>query len=268
VIDVTELMEADAKLRAALTRAEAASAAKSQFLATMSHELRTPLNAIIRLSEMIASEVMGPLGNARYADYVRDIHRAGRHLLELVTDVLDTSRIESGGYRLILAPLQAADVIEETHRIVAPLAAERGVRLERALEPDLPPIRGDRRALKRILINVMSNAVKYTPAGGAIAARARGRFDGLDRRRRHGQRNRARGHSARDRAFLPRRRCLHERRLGRRRARPLDRPRARRSAWRLSRDCEQARRRHHRYAEVPGRPARALAQRGSDAAPA
>ena len=172
VIDVTELVEADAKLRAALTRAEAASAAKSQFLATMSHELRTPLNAIIGLSEMMAGEIMGPIGNARYADYAGDIHRAGRHLLDLVTDVLDTSRIEAGGYRLVLAPLQAAEVIEETHRIVAPLAAERGVRLERAVAPGLPPIRGDRRALKQILINVMSNAVKYTPAGGSIAVRA------------------------------------------------------------------------------------------------
>ncbi len=172
IIDVTETVEADAKLRAALTRAEAASAAKSQFLATMSHELRTPLNAIIGLSEMIESEIMGPIANARYAEYVGDIHRAGRHLLELVTDVLDTSRIEAGGYRLVLAPLQAAEVIEETHRIVAPLAAGRGVRLERAVAAGLPPIRGDRRAIKQILINVVSNAVKYTPSGGSIAIRA------------------------------------------------------------------------------------------------
>ena len=172
IIDVTELVEADAKLRSALTRAEAASAAKSQFLATMSHELRTPLNAIIGLSEMMASEIMGPIGNARYADYVGDIHRAGRHLLDLVTDVLDTSRIEAGGYRLVLMPLQAAEVIDETHRIVAPLAAERGVRLERRVAPGLPPIRGDRRALKQILINVVSNAVKFTPKGGTVAIRA------------------------------------------------------------------------------------------------
>jgi two-component system cell cycle sensor histidine kinase PleC len=156
----------------ARARAEAASAAKSQFLATMSHELRTPLNAIIGLSEMMASEIMGPIANARYAEYVGDIHRAGRHLLELVTDVLDTSRIEAGGYRLVLAPLQAAEVIGETHRIVAPLAAGRGVRLERAVAAGLPPIRGDRRAIKQILINVVSNAVKYTPSGGSIAIRA------------------------------------------------------------------------------------------------
>ncbi|HEY7610024.1 MAG TPA: PAS domain S-box protein [Alphaproteobacteria bacterium] len=179
LIEITELMEADAKLRAALSRAEAASASKSQFLATMSHELRTPLNAIIGLSEMISSEIMGPLGNVRYADYVRDIHRAGRHLLDLVTDVLDTSRIEAGGYRLIPAPLQAKDVIEETHRIVGPLAAERGVRLERAIEENLPLMRGDRRALKQILINVMSNAVKYTPAGGSIVIRAKAEPDRL-----------------------------------------------------------------------------------------
>jgi PAS domain S-box-containing protein len=173
VVEITDLMETDAKLRAALSRAEAASAAKSQFLATMSHELRTPLNAIIGLSEMIASEVMGPLGNARYADYVRDIHRAGRHLLDLVTDVLDTSRIEAGGYRLVLAPTQAREVIDETHRIVGPLADERGVRVERVLAQDLPLIRGDRRALKQILINVISNAVKYTPAGGSVTIKAR-----------------------------------------------------------------------------------------------
>ncbi len=171
-VEITELMETDVKLRAALSRAEAASAAKSQFLATMSHELRTPLNAIIGLSEMISSEVMGPLANARYADYVRDIHRAGRHLLDLVTDVLDTSRIEVGGYRLVLAPIRAKDVVDETHRIVAPLAAERGVRIDHAVGGDLPPIRGDRRALRQILINVMSNAVKYTLPGGAIVIRA------------------------------------------------------------------------------------------------
>jgi PAS domain S-box-containing protein len=170
-VEITDLMETDAKLRAALSRAEAASAAKSQFLATMSHELRTPLNAIIGLSEMISGEVMGPVGNARYADYVRDIHRAGRHLLDLVTDVLDTSRIEAGGYRLVLGPIQAKDVIDETYRIVAPLAAERGVRLSNAVGADLPAIRGDRRALKQILINVMSNAVKYTLSGGSITIR-------------------------------------------------------------------------------------------------
>ena len=157
----------------------ARSPAPRQFLATMSHELRTPLNAIIGLSEMMAGEVMGPLGNARYADYVRDIHRAGRHLLDLVTDVLDTSRIEAGGYRLVLTPLHAGDVIEETHRIVAPLAAEREVRVDRRVEANLPPIRGDRRALKQILINVMSNAVKYTPAGGAITISARHQAGGM-----------------------------------------------------------------------------------------
>ena len=171
-VEITDLMETDVKLRAALARAETASAAKSQFLATMSHELRTPLNPIIGLSEMISSEVMGPLANARYADYVRDIHRAGRHLLDLVTDVLDTSRIEVGGYRLVLGPVQAKDVIDEAHRIIAPLAAERGVHMDQAVAAGLPSIRGDRRAVKQILINVMSNAVKYTPAGGSITIRA------------------------------------------------------------------------------------------------
>ncbi len=177
VVEITDLMEADANLRAALTRAEAASAAKSQFLATMSHELRTPLNAIIGLSEMMTSEVMGPLGNAHYANYVRDIHRAGRHLLDLVTDVLDTSRIEAGGYRLVLAPLDASGVIAETHRLVAPLAAERGVRIKQDIAANLPPIQGDRRALKQILINVMSNAVKYTPQHGSVAIEARAEDD-------------------------------------------------------------------------------------------
>ena len=172
VVEITELVEADVKLRTALARAEAASAAKSQFLATMSHELRTPLNAIIGLSEMIAAEVMGPLGHARYAEYVRDINWAGHHLLDLVTDVLDTSRIEAGGYRLALAPIDLGDAIEETHRLVAPIAAERGVRLERRVPPELSAIRGDRRALKQILINVVSNAIKFTPERGTVTIAA------------------------------------------------------------------------------------------------
>jgi two-component system cell cycle sensor histidine kinase PleC len=172
VVEITDMMEAEAKLRAALTRAEAASAAKSQFLATMSHELRTPLNAIIGLSEMMAAEVMGAIGNPRYAEYVRDIHRAGRHLLDLVTDVLDTSRIEAGVYRLSLAPLSLREVIDETHRLVAPIAAERGVRVDRRLPPELPAIRGDRRALKQVLINVVSNAIKFTPERGTVTIEA------------------------------------------------------------------------------------------------
>jgi PAS domain S-box-containing protein len=172
VVDITDLMEAEVKLRRALARAEAASTAKSQFLATMSHELRTPLNAIIGLSEMMAGEVLGPLGNRRYLEYGRDINRAGRHLLDLVTDVLDTSRIEAGVYRLSLALLDLGDVIDETHRLVAPIAAERGVRLGRRLPPDLPAIRADRRALKQVLINVVSNAIKFTPEQGEVTIAA------------------------------------------------------------------------------------------------
>jgi PAS domain S-box-containing protein len=179
VVEITDMVEAEAKLRAALTRAEAASAAKSQFLATMSHELRTPLNAIIGLSEMMAAEVMGAIGNPRYAEYVRDINRAGRHLLDLVTDVLDTSRIEAGVYRLTLAPLDLGDVIEETHRLVSPIAAERGVRLDRRVPRGLPAIRGDRRALKQVLINVVSNAIKFTPRAGAVTIEAAPAEDGV-----------------------------------------------------------------------------------------
>jgi two-component system cell cycle sensor histidine kinase PleC len=174
IVDVTELMEAEVKLRAALARAEAANATKAQFLATMSHELRTPLNAIIGMSEMIVAGVMGPIGNPRYAEYVGDIHKAGKHLLDLVTDVLDASRIESGGYRLSPGPLAVDDVIEEACRMVAPLAAARNIVFERRVAGDLPAIRADRRALKQVLINVISNAVRFTPEKGLIAVRARG----------------------------------------------------------------------------------------------
>lgn len=171
IVDVTELMEVDVKLRAALARAEAANATKSQFLATMSHELRTPLNAIIGMSEMINAGIMGPIGHPRYAEYIADIHKAGKHLLDLVTDVLDASRIESGGYRLVPASLAVGEVIEEACRIVAPLAAARGIVFERRMAPDLPPIRADRRALKQVFINVISNAVKFTPEKGFVAVR-------------------------------------------------------------------------------------------------
>jgi PAS domain S-box-containing protein len=168
LVDITDLMEADATRKAALARAETASAAKTQFLATMSHELRTPLNAIIGLSEMMAAQVMGPVGNPRYAEYVRDIAKAGRHLLDLVTDVLDTSKIEAGGYRLAPVDLSLAEVVEETHRILIPLAEQRGVKLKQELPPGLPRVHADPRALRQVLINVISNAVKFTPAGGFV----------------------------------------------------------------------------------------------------
>ncbi|MCW5772434.1 MAG: PAS domain S-box protein [Rhodospirillaceae bacterium] len=178
LVDITDLMEADATRRAALVRAEAASAAKSQFLAAMSHELRTPLNAIIGLSDMMVAQVMGPIGNPRYAEYISDIGRAGRHLLDLVTDVLDTSRIEAGGYRVVPSPIALAGVVEEIHRIMLPLATERGVTLRRSLRDGVSAIHADRRALKQVLINIVSNALKFTPSGGVVEVAAVGAPDG------------------------------------------------------------------------------------------
>lgn len=172
LVDITDLMEADAKRRAALLRAESANAAKSQFLATMSHELRTPLNAIIGLSDMMTAEIMGPIGNARYGEYIHDISKAGRHLLDLVTDVLDASRIEAGGYRLAVAPLHLGEVMDEMHRLMLPLASERDVALKRDVPAGLPILHADRRALKQVLINVVSNAIKFTPGKGRVSVRA------------------------------------------------------------------------------------------------
>jgi two-component system cell cycle sensor histidine kinase PleC len=168
---IEELEQAKAASDEARVKAEAASLAKSRFLANMSHELRTPLNAILGFSEMIKDEVLGPNGNANYRSYAGDIHASGLHLLKLINEVLDLSRIEAGRYELVEKAVDFAAIARECVHLLRLDAKAKNIRLATTFKPDLPRIRADERALRQICLNLLSNAIKFTPEGGAIAVR-------------------------------------------------------------------------------------------------
>jgi two-component system, cell cycle sensor histidine kinase PleC len=153
------------------TRAEAASRSKSEFLANMSHELRTPLNAIIGFSQVMENQMFGPIGAEKYIEYSRDIFRSGQFLLDVISDILDMSKIEAGRIQLELQKTSIPDLIEETIRLVEERAKEGKVTIVREM-PKALEIDADKRALKQILINLTSNAVKFTPEGGKVKVAA------------------------------------------------------------------------------------------------
>jgi len=148
--------------------AEAANASKTAFLANMSHELRTPLNAILGFSEIISQECFGAVGNARYKDYAGDIHSSGAHLLSLINDLLDIAKIEAGRMEISPNPLDARRAFEIALKLIGFKAAEKRQQLVIHVEQNAPPLYADERALKQMLINLVSNAVKFTPEGGRI----------------------------------------------------------------------------------------------------
>ncbi|MBO6634707.1 MAG: ammonium transporter, partial [Parvibaculum sp.] len=156
------------ELRDARDVAELANASKSQFLANMSHELRTPLNAIIGFSEVMNGELFGPLENERYKDYVGDIHKSSSHLLSLINDILDLSKIEADRYELYEEELDVPDAVASCERMMRHRAEEAGVNLTVTVEDGLPLLMADKRALRQIMLNLVSNAVKFTPKGGSI----------------------------------------------------------------------------------------------------
>ena len=153
------------------TRAESANRSKSEFLANMSHELRTPLNAVIGFSEIMSQQIFGPLGSPKYTEYAVDIRKSGQFLLDVINDILDMSKIEAGKTDLEFAEVQLAGVVDEVLRLVGPRATEGKIMLERATKP-IPVFRADKRAIKQILINILSNAIKFTPEGGHVKIRA------------------------------------------------------------------------------------------------
>ena len=159
------------KYEIAKIRAEAANHAKSEFLANMSHELRTPLNAINGFSEIMSSEMFGPLGHPRYKEYAGDILSSGQHLLSLINDILDMSKIEAGKLNLRFEPVVVDEVVEDTLRLVRQKAERAGLKLRVHL-PQLPEITADFRALKQILLNLLTNSVKFTPHGGTLTISA------------------------------------------------------------------------------------------------
>jgi len=168
--DVTERLAIEAEMAEAKAAAEKANRTKSEFLANMSHELRTPLNAIIGFSEMIKAEVYGP-GLPRYRNYATDIHGAGQHLLSLINDILDLSKAEAGKLELHVEPVDLADLIRESARLMSERAAQQKLRLTLDVGT-LPPLLIDRLRTKQILLNLLSNAIKFTPENGIVSVKA------------------------------------------------------------------------------------------------
>ncbi|MCE9651203.1 MAG: PAS domain S-box protein [Parvibaculum sp.] len=164
---------AEQDLREATQTAELANRAKTKFLANMSHELRTPLNAIIGFSEIMRDELFGPIGSARYAEYAKDINDSGAHLLSVIDDILDISKIEAGRYALEEQDMDLAEVLHWSMEIVRPRTAEKQLSLILDTEPDLPLVHADVRAMRQIMLNLLSNAAKFTPRLGRIAIAAR-----------------------------------------------------------------------------------------------
>lgn len=162
-----ELLERAAA--AAKEEAEKASNAKSEFLASMSHELRTPLNAIMGFSEMLTGNFFGPLGSAKYEEYVEDIHASSEHLLHLINDILDLSAIEAGKHPLAKESLNVNELIEDCSTIIVAGTNDKSVMYSVEVTKNTGPLYADRRAMKQILFNVLSNAIKFTPEGGLIA---------------------------------------------------------------------------------------------------
>jgi len=174
----SHLEATSADLETALAAAAAGSQTKSQFLAAMSHELRTPLNAVIGFSEVMSSELYGPLTEKQRV-CIDDIRRAGVHLLALVNDVLDVSRLDAAAVQLDEEAIDIAMVVEDAIALNAGRAAETGVQIERVLPAGLPALHADARRVKQILVNLLSNAVKFTPAGGRVSVGVQRVRDGL-----------------------------------------------------------------------------------------
>lgn len=162
--DITERKETELKLRASQEAAEAASRAKNEFLATMSHELRTPLNAIMGLSQLLQQEIVGSL-NEKQNEYVSCIYSSGEHLLALINDILDLSKIEAAKEELSLSPLPVSDLCNYAIWTVRDRASEKGLQLTCKIDVEEDICVGDERRIKQMLLNLLTNAIKFTPAG-------------------------------------------------------------------------------------------------------
>jgi two-component system cell cycle sensor histidine kinase PleC len=168
---IGELEQEKARSDEARKRAEEANLAKSRFLATMSHELRTPLNAILGFSEVMKSELFGPHQVPQYKEYSADIHTSGEHLLSLINEVLDLSRIESGRYTLTEEAVDLAGLVDDCVYMLDIRARKREIKLEYQFEEDLPRLWSDERAIRQVVLNLMSNAIKFTPQGSEVTVK-------------------------------------------------------------------------------------------------
>jgi PAS domain S-box-containing protein len=176
--DITELKKREMSLRAAKEIAETANRAKTEFLANISHELRTPLNAIIGFSEIMQMELLGAMGNPQYQGYVGDIHASAQHLLGVINDILDVSKIEAGKAELVEHEVDLSQVFDSVYRLIRERAGRAELSLVVEDAKSLPYLYGDEQKLKQIIINLLSNAVKFTPAGGRVELSGRIAADG------------------------------------------------------------------------------------------
>lgn len=170
--------DADHIIRNAKEQAELANRAKTEFLANMSHELRTPLNAVIGFSQVMHSEMLGPLGSPRYREYAAAIEESGQHLLEIINDILDVSKIEVGAVDLREEEVELGRLMDAVSKLIRARADEAKVLLYIAPMRDLPVLTGDARRIKQVLLNVIGNAIKFTPPGGRVEVRGAQGADG------------------------------------------------------------------------------------------
>ena len=165
---IAELEQATSNSDEARRRAEEANLSKSRFLATMSHELRTPLNAILGFSEVLKNELFGAHAIPAYKDYSNDIHSSGQHLLRLINEILDLSRVEAGRYELKEESVSLVGVAQDCKHLLAIRAQKREIRIVETMEPELPRIWADERAVRQVVLNLLTNAIKFTPQGGQV----------------------------------------------------------------------------------------------------
>ncbi len=169
IVDITERKRAEENLREALEAAEIANRAKTEFLANMSHELRTPLNSVIGFSQVIKDSILGPMDNPKYQDYAADIFTSGQHLLVLINDILDVSKIEVGEMDIAEEPVDIGETINFCVRMIKERAERAEIKLSVETAERCPALKADERRLKQILLNLLSNAVKFTPSRGKVS---------------------------------------------------------------------------------------------------
>jgi signal transduction histidine kinase len=166
--DSTAFRKTEGELIAAKRAAEEASAQKSDLLAKISHEIRTPLNAILGFAEVMLEERFGPVGNERYKDYLKDVHASGAHVISLVNDLLDLAKIEAGRMELAFTSVSLNELVGATVTLLQPQAARDRIVMRTSFTPKLSPVVADERSIRQIILNLVSNAIKFTDAGGQV----------------------------------------------------------------------------------------------------
>ena len=166
--DITAFKKAEGELIGAKHAAEEASAQKSDLLAKISHEIRTPLNAILGFAEVMLEERFGPIGNDRYKEYLKDVHASGSHVISLVNDLLDLAKIEAGRLELSFTGVSLNDLVSACVTLLQPQAARDRIVMRMSFAPKLPPVVADERSMRQIVLNLVSNAIKFTDAGGQV----------------------------------------------------------------------------------------------------